>query len=273
MAKPPFYEKVVILTGASSGIGRELAYQLAKQGAWLSLAARDLERLQAVQAECEQRGQAAGCRTLVIQTDVTDEIQCRRLIAQTVNHFGRLDSLVNNAGQTLWARFDALSDLGPLEKVMQVNYFGSVYCTAAALPYLKRSHGQIVVVSSLSGKTGVPLRSGYAASKHALVGFFDSLRIELERDQVAVTIVYPDFVATETHQRAYGADGKPLGQSPVQGVKVMPANECARLILKAATSRRREAILSWRGSIGQWLKLIAPGLIDRAARRAIDRGS
>lgn len=272
MAKPPFYEKVVILTGASSGIGTELAYQLAEQGAWLSLAARDLERLQAVQAECGQRGQAAGCRTLVIQTDVADETQCRRLIAQTVNHFGRLDVLVNNAGQTLWARFDALSDLGPLEKVMQVNYFGSVYCTAAALPYLKRSHGQIVVVSSLSGKTGVPLRSGYAASKHALVGFFDSLRIELERDRVAVTIVYPDFVATETHLRAYGADGKPLGKSPVQGGKVMPASECARLILKAAASRRREAILSWRGSIGQWLKLIAPGLIDRVARRAIDQG-
>ena len=272
MAKSPFFEKAVILTGASSGIGRQLAYQLAAQGAWLSLAARDLERLQTVQAECERRGQAAGCRTLVVQTDVADEIQCRRLIAQTVNCFGRLDGLVNNAGQTLWARFDALSDLRPLEKVMQVNYFGSVYCTAAALPYLKRSHGQILVVSSLSGKTGVPLRSGYAASKHALVGFFDSLRIELERDQVSVTIVYPDFVATETHQRAYGADGKPLGKSPVQGIKVMAADECARLILKAAAGRRRESILSRRGKVGQWLQLIAPGLVARIARRAIDQG-
>ena len=268
----PFKEKVVILTGASSGIGRQLAYQLAEQGAWLSLAGRDLERLQTVAAECQQRGQAAGCRTLVIQTDVADETQCRRLIAQTVNQYGRIDVLVNNAGQTMWARFDALKDLEPLEKVMQVNYFGSIYCTAAALPYLKRSRGQIVVVSSLAGKTGVPLRSGYAASKHALVGFFESLRIELTQDQVAVTMIYPDFVASETHQRAFGANGQPLGESPVRRGKVMTADECARLILKAAGDRKREAILSLRGKIGQWIKLVAPALIDRIARRAIERG-
>jgi short-subunit dehydrogenase len=272
MPKLPFFEKVVILTGASSGIGCQLAYQLAEQGAWLSLAARDLGRLQAVADECQQRGQPAGCRTFVIQTDVTDEVQCRRLIAQTVNQYGRIDTLINNAGQTMWAEFDALKDLKPLEIIMQVNYFGSVYCTAAALPYLKRSRGQIVVVASLSGKTGVPLRSGYAASKHAQVGFFESLRIELEEEHVTVTIVYPDFVSTETHQRAFGADGKPLGKSPVQGGKVMSAEECARLIIEAAGGRKREVILSLRGKLGQWIKLIAPSLTDRIARRAIDQG-
>jgi short-subunit dehydrogenase len=272
MAHAPFHEKVVVLTGASSGIGRELAYQLAEQGAWLALAARNLERLQAVEGECQQRGQTAGCRTLVVQTDVADEIQCRRLIALTVNQYGRIDALINNAGLTMWARFDALSDLKPLETIMQVNYFGSVYCTTAALPYLKRSQGQIVVVSSLSGKAGVPLRSGYAASKHALVGFFDSLRIELEGQRVSVTIVYPDYVATETRKRAFGADGKPLGESPVQEGVIMTAETCARLILKAAAHHRREAILSLRGRIGQWIKLAAPVLTDRIARRAVDRG-
>ena len=272
MANSTFHEKVVILTGASRGIGRQLAYQLAEQGAWLSLAARDQERLQVVAHECQQRGQAAGCRAMVIQTDVADEVQCRRLVAQTVNQYGRIDALINNAGQTMWARFDALNDLKPLEAVMQVNYFGSVYCTDAALPYLKRSHGQIVVVDSLSGKTGVPLRSGYAASKHALVGFFESLRIELIEHDVAVTIIYPDFVATETHRRAFGADGKPLGESPVQPGKVMSADECARRIIWAAGNRQRQAILSLRGVIGQWIKLVAPGLTDRIALRAIERG-
>jgi short-subunit dehydrogenase len=272
MGQPPFFEKAVVLTGASSGIGRELACQLADQGAWLALAGRNLERLQAVEAECRQRGQSAGSRSLVVQTDVADETQCRRLIALAVNQFGRIDTLINNAGLTMWARFDAIRDMEPLETIMQVNYFGSVYCTSAALPYLKRSLGQIVVVSSLSGKTGVPLRSGYAASKHALVGFFDSLRIELEDEGVSVTIVSPDFVATETRERAFGADGKPLGKSPVQEGKVMPADTCARLILKAAAGRRREAILSRRGKIGQWIKLAAPGLIDRIARRAVARG-
>jgi len=267
-----FHEKVVILTGASSGIGRDLAYLLAEQGAWLALAARDLGRLQAVADECLQRGQAVGCRTIVVQTDVADETQCRRLVAQTVNQYGRIDTLINNAGQTLWARFEDFSDLKPFEKVMQVNYFGSVYCTSAALPYLKRTRGQIVVVASLSGRTGVPLRSGYAASKHALVGFFESLRIELVEDQVAVTIVYPDFVTTETHQRAFGADGKPLGKSPVKGNKVMSSEECARLIVQAASKRKRDAILSLRGRVGQWIKLIAPGMLDRVALRAIDRG-
>jgi short-subunit dehydrogenase len=129
-----------------------------------------------------------------------------------------------------------------------------------------------VAVSSLTGKAGVPTRSGYAASKHALVGVFDSLRIELAVSGVSVTIIYPDFVATETRQRAFGPDGKPLGASPVQEGRVMTAEECARRIVKAAARRRREEIMGLRGKIGQWIKLIAPGLVDRIALRAIQRG-
>jgi len=152
---------------------------------------------------------------IVVPTDVSRQALCEGLIERTLQEFGRVDTLVNNAGVTMWARFDELQDLAPLERIMQVNYFGSLYCTYAALPHLKQTRGRIVAVSSLTGKTGVPTRSGYAASKHAMVGFFDSLRIELAGSGVSVTIVYPDFVATETRQRAFGPDGKPLGQSPV----------------------------------------------------------
>jgi short-subunit dehydrogenase len=268
MPSNPFRENVMVITGASSGIGRALALQVAQQGAWLSLAARDLQRLEQVALECRERGG----RAMAVQTDVSDQAQCQRLIESTLAEYGRVDTLVNNAGLTMWARFDELHDLDPLEQIMQINYFGSVYCTCAALPSLKQTRGRIVVVSSLTGKAGVPTRSGYAASKHAMVGFFDSLRIELAGSGVSVTIVYPDFVATETRQRAFGPDGKPLGVSPVQEGKVMTAEECARLIIRAAERRKREEVMGLRGKVGQWIKLIAPGLVDRIALRAIQRG-
>jgi short-subunit dehydrogenase len=268
MPSEPFRENVVVLTGASSGIGRALALQLAEQGAWLALAARDVQRLEQVAEGCRERGG----RAIVVETDVSQQAQCQRLIARTLEEYGRIDTLVNNAGLTMWARFDELRDLAPLETIMQVNYFGSVYCTFAALSPLKQTRGRIVAISSLTGRAGVPTRSGYAASKHAMVGFFDSLRIELADSGVSVTIIYPDFVATETRRRAFGPDGKPLGESPVQEGQVMTADECARLIIKAATRRKREEVMGLRGKVGQWIKLIAPSLIDRIAQRAIRRG-
>lgn len=268
MPQSPFHQNVVIITGASRGIGRQLALQLADQGARLSLASRDLSQLEEVASACRRNGGEA----FVLETDVSDQAQCRRLVQTTAETYGRIDTLVNNAGITMWALFEELQTLQPLEAIMQTNYMGGVYSTYYALPHLKASKGRIVVVSSLTGKAGVPKRSGYAASKHALVGFFDSLRIELAPYGISVTIAYPDFVATETRARAFGPDGRPLGVSPVQEGQVMSAETCARLILKAAAGRRREAILSSRGKIGQWIKLIAPGLIDRIALRAIQRG-
>ena len=268
MKKNTFQENVVIITGASRGIGRELAYQLADQGAWLALAARNRERLEEVAAECRQRGGKA----ISVPTDVALQSDCEQLIERTVAEYGRIETLINNAGITMWSRFDELDDLAPLEQIMRVNYFGSLYCTHYALPYLKQSKGRIVGISSLTGKTGVPTRSGYAASKHAMAGFFDSLRIEVADEGVSVTMIYPGFVATEIRERAYGADGKPLGKSPVQEGKVMTAEECARLIITAISKRQREQIMTWRGKIGQWIKLIAPGIVDRIAKRAIERG-
>ena len=259
-----FKENVVVLTGASSGIGRALALQLAEQGAWLALGARDSEQLEAVNRECQQRGG----RCFFIQTDVTDQTQCQRLIARCVNEYGRIDTLINNAGISMRARFEDLQTLAPLEKLMQVNYFGTVYCTYAALPYLKRTQGRIAAISSMTGKTGVPTRCGYAASKQAVVGFFDSLRIEIAEYGISVTLVYPDFVASEARKRALGADGKPIGESPLQEHKIMSAEECARITLRAVAKRKREEIMGLRGKIGPYLKLIAPGLVDRVALRA-----
>jgi short-subunit dehydrogenase len=263
-----FRENVVIVTGASDGIGAEVARQLADQGAWLSLAARDAEKLEAVAAECR----ALGGRALVVPTDVAEQEQCRRLVERTVEAYGRVDTLVNNAGIGMWARFDEVTDLAPFERIMQVNYMGSVYCTHHALPHLKRSRGRIVGVSSLTGKTGVPTRSGYAASKHAMAGFFDSLRIELADEGVSVTMIYPGFVATDIRRRAFGPDGQPLGASPVREAEVMSVEACARQTVAAAAARRREVVMTARARVGMWLKLILPAAVDRIARRAIERG-
>jgi short-subunit dehydrogenase len=268
MGATAFRDRVVIVTGASGGIGRELALQLARRGAWLALAARDAGRLEAAATECV----ALGGRAIAVPTDVAEWGQCEALIARTVEAYGRLDALVNNAGITMWAKFEDLKDPSLLEPIMRVNFFGSVYCTYYALPHLKRSKGLIVGVSSLTGKTGVPTRSGYAASKHAMAGFFDSLRIELAPSGVGVTMIYPGFVTTQVRERAIGPDGRPLGVSPVQEGKVMSVERCARIILRAMERRRREVLMTARGKVGQWVKLAAPGLVDRIALRAIHRG-
>lgn len=265
-----FRGNVVVLTGASAGIGREMALQLASQGAELVLAARSPEPLEEVAAACRDRG----ARALAVPTDVGDEAQCRALVERAVEAYGRIDTLVNNAGIGMWARFDEMRDLAPFERIMRVNYLGCVYPTYYALPHLKASRGRIVVVNSLTGLTGVPTRSGYAASKHAVAGFFDSIRIELEDDGVTVTQVFPGFVATEIRERAFGPDGKPLGRgnSPVREREVMTAEECARQIVAAAAGRKRDLVMTLRGRLGAKLKLVAPGMVDRIARKAIEQG-
>ena len=268
MANPVFQGNVTIISGASSGIGRELAYQLADQGADLSLGARDQQRLQAVAAQCRARGG----RAITTQTDVTDQSQCQNLVEQTAKEYGRIDTLVNNAGISMRALFEELQDLSILERLMQVNYFGSVYCSHYALPYLKETRGRIVVVASLTAINGVPTRIGYAASKHAVKGFFDSLRIELADSGVTVTISYPDFVATEARQNALGADGQPIGYSPLDEHNIMSVERCVQLLVKAMEGRKREDKQTWRAKLGPWAKLIAPGLVDQIAQKAVHTG-
>ena len=261
-------DNVVVITGASKGIGAELAFQLARLGAQLALAARDSAALETVAAECRR----LGATVVAIPTDVADEGACRRLVEQTVARFGRLDTLINNAGATMWARVDEIRDLGMLARIMQVNYMGAVYCTAYALPHLKASRGRIVGVASLTALTGVPTRSGYAASKHAMRGFFDSLRIELDGSGVTVTMIYPGFVATGIRENATGPDGKPVAVNPLDPNLTMSPGECARQIIAATRRRSRALVMTSRGKFAQWAKLIAPRFVDAIARRAIERG-
>jgi short-subunit dehydrogenase len=261
-------DKVVVITGASKGIGAELARQLAAKGARLVLAARSSQELEAVAEECRQHGS----QVITVKTDVALERDCQAMVSGAVLAFGGIDVLVNNAGLTMWARFEDIQDLSILERIMQVNYMGAVYCTRHALPYLHASRGVLVGVSSLAGRVGVPTRTGYSASKHAMTGFFDSLRIELADSGVAVTMIYPGFVSTGIRENATGPDGKAIPVSPLKEGEVMGVEECARLIVGAIERRRREVVMTARGKIGLWLKLVAPGLIDRIARRAIERG-
>jgi short-subunit dehydrogenase len=153
-----------------------------------------------------------------------------------------------------------------------VNYMGAVYCTKHALPHLRQAKGLIVGISSLAGRTGVPTRTGYSAAKHAMTGFFDSLRIELEGSGVSVTMIYPGFVATGIRENATGPDGLPILVSPVREGEVMSVQDCARRIVRAVERREREVVMTARGRMGLWLKLLAPSLVDRIARRAIERG-
>lgn len=263
-----FKDKVIIITGASEGIGRALALALAPHGCKLVVSARNLERLESLAKELTELGHPP----LVHAADVSKQADCEGLIQACMNHFAKLDILINNAGMTMWSRFDELEDLSVLSQVMQVNYLGPAYLSHAAIPYLKQTQGQIVAVASLTGMTGVPTRSGYAASKHAVIGFFDSLRIELSDDNVAVTLICPDFVVTQTHKRALDAQGKPLGETPMQESKIMTAEACAQMMLPVIAKRQRLLITSFRGRIGRWFKIIAPGLIDKIARRAIASG-
>ena len=253
---PVYRGKTVVLTGASQGIGRALALALAEQRPRLVLAARDKAALETVADECG----AKGADVLVVPTDVTDEEQCRSLVEQAVARFKVI------------ARFDALPDLSVYERLMKVNYLGCVYPTYYALPHLQASRGQIVVMASLAGLTGVPTRTGYAATKHAVIGFFDSLRVELRGSGVAVTVVCPYFVKSEIHRRAVGNDGRALGTTPMKEDRLMTAEECARLTVAAMEKRQRMLVMTAKGKLGRFLKLVAPGLTDRIAERAVKQG-
>jgi short-subunit dehydrogenase len=255
----------IVLTGASEGIGRALALALAGQRARLVLAARDASRLESLARECR----AAGGEAVAVPTDIANAHDCEWLVGEALKSLGGIDVVVHNAGITMWSRFDAVADLGIFERLMEVNYLAPVRLTSLVLPHLKTSQGLIVAVASLAGMTGVPERSGYAASKHAMIGFFDSLRIELQGSGVDVSIVAPDFVVTEIHKRAVGPDGQPLGESPMVQSKIMTAEECARRIVRAIATRERLVLMSARGKIGRWLKLIAPRWLDRIAEKAI----
>ena len=262
--------KVIIITGSSDGIGAELARQLAKShgsGLALVLAARNEAMLEAVASECRLHGSA----TLVVKTDVSDQAQCRNLIASTVAQFGRIDALINNAGKSAQALFEEVADLAWYEELMRINLWGSVWCTHAALPQLKATRGSIVAVSSLAGLIGVPGRTAYCASKFAMHGFFEALRAELKEAGVAVTLAYPGVVATGIRHRGYNAAGLPAGSSGLKEDQAMSVERCASLIIHGMEHRQREVVMSAKGKLGRWLKLLAPSLVEKMALAALKK--
>lgn len=255
--------KTVIITGASSGIGEELAVSLAARGASLVLAARSEEALARAKERCEK----AGGRALTVSTDVADPEACRRMVERAVEAFGGIDMLVNNAGISMRGRFEDISDVSLFDRLMRVNYLGAVYCTHAALPHIKARKGMLVAISSVQGKLAVPGRTGYVASKHAVQGFFDSLRIELMETGVDVLVVSPGYVSTDIGVRALGPDGKPQATRDTAS-NAMDPRTCAEQILRAIDHRDRELVMTARARIGLYLKLLAPGLVDRFALKA-----
>jgi NAD(P)-dependent dehydrogenase (short-subunit alcohol dehydrogenase family) len=261
---------VVIITGASDGIGAELARQLAKeQGAQLklSLAARSQDKLEEVAGQCR----ASGAEVLVCPTDVGDEAQCRALIDQTLRQFGRLDALVNNAGMSAHALLSEVPDLVWYERLMRINLWGSAWCTHAALPHLKASQGRIVAVSSLAGLVGVPGRTAYCSTKFAMTGFFEALRVEMAPHGVSVTIAYPGVVATDIRYRGFNAQGEAAGKSGLDERGAMSVEECARLIRVGMARRERDIVMSAKGKLGRWMKLLVPSLVDKLAMAALNR--
>ncbi len=253
-------DKVVIVTGASSGIGLAAAKEFAKLGARVVLAARSEEIIRNVAEEMTSSGQVA----IALKTDVTNVDDCRNLIEKTVGKFGRLDILINNAGISMRSLFiDA--DLDVLKKLMDVNFWGTVYCSKFALPYLIKSRGSLVGVSSVAGFHGLPGRSGYSASKFAIHGFLESLRIENLKNGLHVMILSAGFTKSEIRKRALTASGETQGYTPRDEEKMMMPEEVARAMIRAIRKRKRNKILTVEGQLIALLQRIIPDIVDKGA--------
>ncbi|WP_299576463.1 SDR family oxidoreductase [uncultured Sunxiuqinia sp.] len=250
-------DKIVVITGASSGIGKALAYEFAARGASLSLAARRLDRLEEIKNDLPQTN------ILTTQADVSLEQDCKNLIEQTIAHFGRIDVLINNAGISMRALFSDL-DLDVIRKLMDVNFWGTVYCTKYAIPHLLAVKGTVVGVISIAGYVGLPARTGYSASKYAIRGFLDALRIENRKTGLHVLVAAPGFTASEVRESALTQNGTSQGQTPRNEGKMMTAEACARHIANAVKKRKREIILTFiEGKFTVFLGKFWPTMLDR----------
>jgi short-subunit dehydrogenase len=194
---------------------------------------------------------------------VSDEVQCRALVEKTIATFGRLDVLINNAGLAASALFDEFPDLSLFRHTMNVNLYGAVNCTYFALPYLKKTKGRIVAISSLGGKAAIPYNTPYCASKYGMHGFYDSLRLELFQSGVSITVICPWWVVTEFHEAQLDKNGTPIGARGrvIYTEKMMSADRCAAITLRAAYKRQREVLMG-PGALAVWLKALAPGFLD-----------
>jgi short-subunit dehydrogenase len=254
-----FKDKVVVVTGASSGIGRATAIAFARNGSKLVLVARSEEKLRDVAEEIRKTGSEA----LVCITDVTREEECRKMVEATIERYGTIHILVNNAGISMRAVFSEV-DLSVIKRLMDVNFWGTVYCTKYALPYILENKGSVVGVSSTAGFHGLPGRTGYSASKFAMHGFLETLRIENLKKRLHVMIIAPGFTASEIRRHALLADGSEQGISPRREKQMMSPDYVAGWVLKGIVKRKRNKILTWTGRFTALLQRIIPAVVDYA---------
>jgi NAD(P)-dependent dehydrogenase (short-subunit alcohol dehydrogenase family) len=234
------HEKVVLITGASSGIGRAMALRLAQCGCRLALAARNVAALEEVAAGARSSGALA----FVVPTDVTEREQCKQAVEAAVGRFGRLDVLLCSAGVSMRAVFSE-TEPDALEQVLRVNFFGTMYATYYAIPHVKKTHGSLVAISSLTGKRGAPSFALYGASKFAVHGLYESLRLELAPDGVHVGLFAPGFVDTPLREHVLGPDGRPLTDPPLLPFRIWPVERAVRCIEGLIVKRQAEVLLPW----------------------------
>jgi NAD(P)-dependent dehydrogenase (short-subunit alcohol dehydrogenase family) len=253
-----FENKVVVITGASSGIGEALAYEFAGLGARVVVAARNEERL----AEVAGRVAALGAEALAVTTDVSRQEDCRALVEAAVAAFGGVDVLICNAGLSMRAVLDDVS-MDVLRRLMDVNFWGTVYCVKYALPWLQAARGSVVGVSSVAGLHGLPGRTGYSASKYAMTGFLETVRIENLHRGLHVMVACPGFTATNVRFAALTSDGTPQGRTPREEGRMMTAEEVARRIVRGVRRRKRLLLMEWEGRATHFIKKFAPGFLDK----------
>jgi short-subunit dehydrogenase len=253
--------KVVVITGCSSGIGNSLALLYAKMGATVVLSARREKELQTLAEECKKAGAGSA---LVVVTDVSKESDCKSLIEKTIANYKKIDVLILNAGVSSMLTVSEMPDLVAQRELFEINYWGCVYCAFHARKYLEDSKGSICVTSSLLGKQSAPSRSMYSASKHALHGFFNALRMELE-GKVSVTIACPGFVYSEIHENALGKGSKVERDTS----QFMSSEECASIMVEAIEDHVAEEVMTMKGKIGVYLKPFIPDIVDNFAKKQI----
>jgi short-subunit dehydrogenase len=258
-------KKVVIITGASSGIGKALAEKYAAEGWNLVLAARREERL------LELKEKLSPAAVLTVKTDVTSEADCKNLIDQAVEKFGQIDVLISNAGISMRALFNQ-TDLKVMRKLMDVNFWGTVYCTRFAMPFLLKTKGSLVGVISVGGYIGLPGRTGYSASKFAVRGFLETIRVENLKTGLHVLVVAPGFTASEIRKSALNGEGVQQGETPRNEDKMMSAEECAIHIYNAIQKRKRELVLTFaEGKLTVFLSKFFPRFIDKMSYKMFAR--
>ena len=255
-----FLNKVVVVTGGSEGIGRALVEELLSRGAKVATCGRNHDKLYRLQTDNASRP----LHTVV--ADIASENDCRHFIESTLRTFGKIEILINNAGISMRA---VLTEATPdvIRKVMEVNFFGTVYCTKLALDSIIANKGTIVGVSSIAGYRGLPGRSGYSASKFALQGWLEAIKTELMDAGVHVMWVCPGFTASNIRNAALNKAGDTQGESPMNENEMMTAEECANHILKAIQKKKRTLVLTGTGKQTVFLQKFFPALADKMVRK------